>query len=108
MKLCCGRSLVVAGTVAAAGAVVALAWWQPWHTEPTPPPGDPDFPIVEMPPIPVHPDSEKPYRPYDYQLTTDQTVRMFEDRVRADPNVPNLSLLGGLYIRKAKESGDHA
>src|SRR5262249_19579729 len=79
-----------------------------WHAPAATPPDDPDFPVVDMPPIPVHPDSEKPYRPYQYQLTTDQSIREFEDRVRADPNVPNLTLLGGLYIRKAKESGDHA
>jgi tetratricopeptide (TPR) repeat protein len=107
MTLSRRRSLLVAVPVVVV-AVAVVAWWQPWHTQATPPSGDPDFPVVDMPPIPVHPDSEKPYRPYQYQLTTNQSIREFEDRVRADPIVPNLTLLGGLYIRKAKESGDHA
>src|SRR4051794_22241500 len=88
----------VVGAVAA-----AAAWWQPWPPEAAPA-DNPDFPAVDMPPIPVRPDSEQPYRPYQYQLTTDQTIRVFEDRVKGDPNHLNLSHLGGLYVRKAKES----
>lgn len=105
------RSRALVGGLVAAGAVAAVAavaWWQPWHSEPpAAPPGDPDFVAVDTP-IPVRPDSEAPYQPHKYQMTTDQSVRAFEERVRSDPNALNLMYLGGLYLRKAKEGGDHA
>ena len=100
------RALAV-GVPAVGVTLAAVLWWQPWHPGSPAPAGDPDFPVVDMPPIPVRPDSEEPYRPYKYQLTTDQTIRVFEDRVRGDPNHLNLTHLGGLYVRKAKETGDH-
>jgi tetratricopeptide (TPR) repeat protein len=87
---------------------VAAVWFQPWRSAQSPesqpiPPTDP------ADAIPVRPDSELPYRPYDYQLTTEQAIRFFQDRVRNDPqNHLNLTILGSLYIRKAREIGDHA
>src|SRR4029078_6732969 len=70
------------------------------------------LPLVEnpdAPPIPVRPDSEQPYRPYQFHLTPDQAIQVFEERWRNDPG-DHLSLtqLGGLYIRKARQDGDHA
>lgn len=102
MACLCRRSVFVGGVVAAAVAAGA-AWWQPWKSPP-PPADTPDPDAVA---IPIRPDSELPYRPYQYQYTTEQSVRMFEDRVRGDPNHMNLAHLGGLYIRLAKETGDH-
>jgi tetratricopeptide (TPR) repeat protein len=96
------RSLVIpaAACVAAAGAFLFV------RPSPAPTPDEPPA-AGDGPPIPVRPDSEAPYRPYQYQLTTDQTIKVFEARVRDDPNHLNLTHLGGLYVRKARESGDH-
>ena len=99
------RRRVLAAGLPAAGLLLAAAWWQPWHT---PPAAEPGLRADDTTPIPVRPDSEEPYEPYKYQLTTDQTVRVFEDRVRDDPNHLTLTQLGGLYVRQARESGDHA
>ena len=93
-----GRRAVLVG-LGVAAAAAAAAWWQPWRPGPADPPDDP--------PIPVRADSLEPYRPYTYQVNTDQAIRMFEERVRGDPNHLNLAHLGGHYIRKAKETGDH-
>ncbi|MFQ3578306.1 MAG: tetratricopeptide repeat protein [Verrucomicrobiia bacterium] len=58
--------------------------------------------------IPVRPDSEEPYHPYKFQLTTEQSIRVFEDRVRDDPlNHLNLTHLASLYVRLARETGNH-
>jgi tetratricopeptide (TPR) repeat protein len=65
---------------------------------------------LETPPaIPVRADSLLPYNPEQFNLTIDQSIQAFEDRVRDDPrNHLNLTTLGGLYIRKAREDGDLA
>jgi tetratricopeptide (TPR) repeat protein len=65
---------------------------------------------LETPPaIPVRADSLLPYNPDQFNLTIDQSIQVFEDRVRDDPrNHLNLTTLGGLYIRKAREDGDLA
>jgi tetratricopeptide (TPR) repeat protein len=69
-----------------------------------------DGPSAAAPrPIPVRPDSELPYNPNQFNLTTDQTISVFEDRVREDPQSHlDFTTLGGLYIRKAREEGDLA
>jgi tetratricopeptide (TPR) repeat protein len=60
-------------------------------------------------PIPIRPDSEEPYNPNQFNLTTDQTIGVFEERVRKDPQSHlDLTTLGSLYIRKAREEGDLA
>ncbi|MBN9522225.1 tetratricopeptide repeat protein [bacterium] len=97
------RALLIPVAVCAAAAGVYL-----W-SGPAPAPVEPAAaPPADAPPIPVRPDSEAPYRPYQYQLTTDQSIKVFEGRVRDDPNHLNLTHLGGLYVRKARESGDHS
>src|SRR5947209_8714754 len=95
------RGRALAAGLPAAGLLLAVAWWQPWHTSPA---GEPGLQTDDSPPIPVRRDSEEPYEPYKYQLTTDQTIRVFEDRVRDDPNHLNLTHLGALYVRKARET----
>ena len=52
------------GVPAVGVTLAAVLWWQPWHPGSPAPAGDPDFPVVDMPPIPVRPDSEEPYRPF--------------------------------------------
>jgi tetratricopeptide (TPR) repeat protein len=98
------RALVAAALLG--GGVAAAVWLSAGG----PPPAAADGTAVadDAPPIPVRPDSEAPYEPNKYQLTTDQSVRVFEDRVRADPNHLNLTNLAGLYVRLARETGDHA
>ncbi len=98
------RALLIPVAVCAAATGVYY-----WPAPAAPAPVEPaDDLTADAPPIPVRPDSEAPYRPYQYQLSTDQTIKVFEDRVRADPNHLNLTQLGGLYVRKARESGDHS
>src|SRR5262245_22012973 len=89
---------------ALAGAAGLLAHFA--STGVTPTAGDD---VVSALPIPVRPDSERPYRPYDFHLTADQTIQVFEERVRNDPG-DHLSYtqLGSMYIRKARQYGDLA
>ena len=95
-----GNRAVACGLLACvlAGGVI---WWASSSVE---------SPAVDDgPPIPVRPDSEEPYRPYDYQFTPEQNIQLLEERVKADPGDHlSLTLLGGLYLRKAKNDGNHA
>lgn len=107
MRVTWGQGML--GGVLLAGGVAA-AVWLPARLASPPAPPDPalaDGAAADQRPIPVRPDSEGPYQPYKYQLTTDQTIQVFEDRVRDDPNHLNLTNLAGLYVRKAREAGDH-
>jgi tetratricopeptide (TPR) repeat protein len=72
--------------------------------------GSPEWAADAAPrPIPVRPDSEAPYNPNQFNLTTDQSIGVFEQRVRDDPQSHlDLTTLAGLYIRKAREEGDLA
>jgi tetratricopeptide (TPR) repeat protein len=52
---------------------------------------------------------DKPYRPFDYLLSTDQAIQFYQERVKRDPqDVSSLTLMGQMQIRKARESGAFA
>lgn len=90
--------LLLAGAVAAAAGLYGVR---------PPSPAAADAP-PDGPPIPVRADSEQPYRPLDYQMTTDQMVRLWEERVRNDPRDHlSLTTLASIYIRKARDCSDH-
>jgi tetratricopeptide (TPR) repeat protein len=50
----------------------------------------------------------EPYRPLKYVLSTEQAIQQFHEQARRNPNALNYTLLGQMYIRKARESGDFA
>lgn len=59
--------------------------------------------------ISVRPESELPYEPLRFQLTLNESIRYFRDRTRDDPqDFLSLTHLASLYIRQAREYGDHA
>src|SRR5205823_7423904 len=51
----------------------------------------------------------KPFSPYAYLLSTDQSIQFFQERVQRDPkDCTNQTLLAEMYIRKARETGHFA
>lgn len=63
---------------------------------------------AEDKPIPVRPDAE-PYRPYQYLLSTEQSIEVYQGRIKRDPqDHGSHTTLGSLYLRHAKETGDHS
>src|SRR5438067_7995336 len=58
-------------------------------------------------PGPAQPEPE--YKPLDYVLSADQAIRQLQERAKGEPDNPfNYLLLGQMYIRKARETGDFA
>lgn len=51
---------------------------------------------------------EEPYQPLKYVLSTDQAIQLFQDQAQRNPNAINFTLLGQMYIRKARETGEFA
>ncbi|QEL14081.1 tetratricopeptide repeat protein [Limnoglobus roseus] len=59
-------------------------------------------------PIPVRPETG-PYRPYQFLLSTEQSIEIYKQRIKRDvQDHMSRSTLGGLYLRQAKETGDHS
>src|SRR4051812_24516854 len=75
-------------------------------------PADPPVPPPRQRPNPPPPPDEPPdpdFRLKDYLFSTDQSIQLFEARVKKDPtDFTSYRHLGRLYERKAKEAGDPA
>jgi tetratricopeptide (TPR) repeat protein len=100
---------VIFGTILLVG-VLGSAYWYWSHHDSDPTHIDAAEQADASPrPIPVRAESELPYHPNQFNLTTDQSIQVFEHRVRDDPQSHlDLTTLAGIYIRKAREDGDLA
>src|SRR5256885_1774129 len=85
--------------VAALAAVVVFVVLPRFARSPLPP--DP-APAPEV-------DTGEPYRPLQYQPTTEQSIQFFQERMERDPNdYITLSHLAQAHLRKARELNDLA
>jgi tetratricopeptide (TPR) repeat protein len=58
---------------------------------------------------PLEEDTGEPYRPLQYQLTTEQSIEFFQQRTERDPqDYMTLTDLAQAHLRKAREIGDLA
>jgi tetratricopeptide (TPR) repeat protein len=49
------------------------------------------------------------YRPFDFVLSTDQGIEFYQERIKRDPqDCSGYTLLGQMFIRKARETGNFA
>ncbi len=84
-------------------AIVAGSAWMAVRNKNAPSPA----PLDGQPrPIPVRPDTE-PYEPYRFLYTTDQTISVYRERCKRDPDdYASRTTLGTLYLKRARETGD--
>lgn len=90
------------------GAVIACSVFLAARTRHSAPGGESTRPVPEVAdkPIPVRPDTE-PYEPYRFLYTTDQSISVYRERCKRDPDdYASRTTLGTLYLRRARETGD--
>ena len=97
------RTLPIAAAVGVSLAALAGVAWV--ATRPAQPAA---FAEDEMKPIPIRPDSELPYNPYQFRLTNPESIAIYEGRAKNDPQDHiTRTTLAALYVQQARDSGDH-